>query len=597
MNNDANFITEYEKRENLSRNDRENLLEGIGLWCSFYRENPGRLVEDYLKIDIHPFQHFLLYQLMHNYQNAIIGTRGIGKTWILALFSVVMCILYPGSIVVVSSKRKSQAKEVMVKVMSDTMHGKSYALRQEILKFNDNNNEMFIEFKNGSKIMSVVSSEDARSKRATVLICDEYVKMDCNIVDTVLVPFLSTPRQCGFMSKPEYRGKREYIRENTEVYISSGWYSSEWGYTRFQECVKGMINNEGMFACSLPFTVALEHGLTTETRIRKEMKKESMSASKFLMEYSALFHHEMDGAFYQSKFMTPCRVLEDKDMFYPPTKDEYFRCKGKKNKPYHIPKEKGEIRILSCDIAISKGKGTASKDNSIYSCIRLIPTKDNEYERLLVCMESYLAKEAESQAVRIKELYEDFEADYIVIDTQGIGYTVASYLYKKSYDKDRGKEYPGYVTFNDDAKIDDEIKKNGVPVVYAMNASSSLNMKMNNSLRDNFYTQKIKLPVTELDAKSLIFQTEGVKANELMKKMQIEGELLQPFIQTDLLVSEMINLETVWNEDVFKLKEKGKAKKDRFSSLLYGNYLGDYFEEELYKKKYKKKGGYLFLSR
>lgn len=75
-NNEAQFTTEYEERENLSKDSRENLLEGIGEWCAFYRENPGRFASDYLKINIHPFQDFLLYQLIHNYQNAIIGTRG-----------------------------------------------------------------------------------------------------------------------------------------------------------------------------------------------------------------------------------------------------------------------------------------------------------------------------------------------------------------------------------------------------------------------------------------------------------------------------------------------------------------------------------------
>lgn len=589
-----NFITKYETRDDLSKDSQENLLEGIGIWGAFYRKNPGRFCIDYLKIDIHPFQHFLLYQLINNYQNAVLATRGLGKTWILGLFSVIMCILFPGSIVVVSSKRKSQAKELLGKVMGETMYGKSYALRQEIKRYSDNNNDQIIEFHNGSKILTCVSNEDARSKRATVLICDEYVKMDCNIVDTVLVPFLSTPRQCGFMTNPEYRGKKEYYRENTEVYLSSGWYSSEWGYQRYQECVKGMLENEGMFACSLPFTVALEHGLTSERMIRKEMKKESMSASKFLMEYCALFFHEREGAFYQSKFINPCRTIEDKDVFYPPNKNDYLRYKMLDDKPYQIPKVKGEIRIISCDIAISKGKGKSSKDNSIYDCIRLIP-KNGEYERHLVCMESYLGKDAESQAIRIKELFEDFQADYIIIDTQGIGYTVADYLYKKSFDKDRGKEYPGYVSFNDDAKIDYEIKRSGVPVVYAMNASANLNMQMNNSLRDAFYTQKIKLPITELDAKSLIFQTENIKSNDLKRKISIESELLLPFIQTDLLVNEMIGLETIWNEDTFKLKEKGSAKKDRFSALLYGNFLCDYLEKENYKKLNKKKGGYMFL--
>lgn len=588
--------TEHEERDNLTGDSRKDIIEGAGEWGAFYRENPGRFCVDYLGIDIHPFQHFVLYQLMHNYQNVIIATRGIGKTWILALFAVVYCLLYPGTIAVVSSKRKGQAAELFQKIMGPTMYEMSYALQQEIEKYSDNNNENVLKFKCGSQIKIAVSNEDARSGRANLLICDEYVKMDCNIVDTVLVPFTSTPRQCPFMTKPEYRGKEEFIYENTEVYLSSGWYSSEWGFQRCEETVKGMISkDDDMFVCSFPFTVALEHGLTTKKKIKKEMNKESMSASKFLMEYCGLFYHEMDGAFYQSKFITPCRTLEDKDVFYPPTQDQYIRYKTKKGiKPYQIPKKQGELRVISCDIALSKGTGN-SKDNSIYTCIRLIPNENGEYERNVVCIESYLGKEAESQAIRIKELFEDFEADYIIIDTQGIGYTVSSYLNKRSFDKNRGKEYPGYVPFNEDAKIDDDIKKYGVPVVYSMNASQELNMKMNNSLRNAFYIQKIKLPVTELEGKSIIYQTEGVQANDFKRKLEIEGDLLTPFVQTDLLVNEMINLQTVWNEDKFKLKEKGISKKDRYSSLLYGNFLADYLEEENYKKLNKKKGGYLFL--
>ena len=589
--------TNHVERDNLSKDDRENIIEGIGLWASFYRENPGRFCVDYLGIDIHPFQHFVLYNLMHNYQNVIIATRGIGKTWILGLFAVVYCLLYPGVIVVISSKRKGQAAELFEKIMGPTMYEASYALRQEIEKYNDNNNENELKFRCGSKIKIAVSNEDARSGRANLLICDEYVKMDCNIVDTVLVPFTSTPRQCPYMTKPEYRGKEEFIEENKEVYLSSGWYSSEWGYQRCKETVQGMLSpDEEMFVCSFPFTVALEHGLTTKKKIKKEMAKESMSASKFLMEYCGMFYHEMDGAFYQSKFITPCRTLESKDVFYPPSKGEYLRYKGKSGlKPYQIPKEKGELRLISCDIALSKGT-TNSKDNSIYTCIRLLPTEDGEYIRHIVCIESYLGKEAESQAIRIKELFEDFESDYIIIDTQGIGYTVSSYLNKKSYDRNRGKEYPGYVPFNDEAKTDENIKKMGVPVVYAMNANQDLNMKMNNSLRDAFYTQKIKLPIPEIEGKGLIYQTENIKTDDFKRKLEIEGDLLAPFIQSDLLVNEMINLETVWNEDKFRLKEKGIAKKDRYSSLLYGNFLADYLEEDLYKRADKKQSGFLFFN-
>ena len=44
----------------------DNLLEGVGMWGSFYRENPQRFVEEYLNIKLKLFQKFLIYAMMHN---------------------------------------------------------------------------------------------------------------------------------------------------------------------------------------------------------------------------------------------------------------------------------------------------------------------------------------------------------------------------------------------------------------------------------------------------------------------------------------------------------------------------------------------------
>lgn len=44
----------------------DKLLEGVGIWGSFYRENPQRFVEEYLNIKLKLFQKFLIYAMMHN---------------------------------------------------------------------------------------------------------------------------------------------------------------------------------------------------------------------------------------------------------------------------------------------------------------------------------------------------------------------------------------------------------------------------------------------------------------------------------------------------------------------------------------------------
>lgn len=113
-----------------------------------------------------------------------------------------------------------------------------------------------------------------------------------------------------------------------------------------------------------------------------------------------------------------------KHVFYPRTTLDYKN--NRKNK-YAIPKMDNEIRVISNDIAFVAG---SQNDNSVYSCIRGIPesltytSNDNEieikqgYRRQYPYIESNQIGDTTLQAIRIRQLYEDFDADYIVIDAR-----------------------------------------------------------------------------------------------------------------------------------------------------------------------------------
>ena len=216
-------------------------------------------------------------------------------------------------------------------------------------------------------------------------------------------------------------------------------------------------------------------------------------------------------------------------------------------------------------------------------CWRLIPNKYGLYDRQVCCIESYNGKEQESQAIRIKELFEDFDADYIIIDTNGAGSGVWSYIQKKNYDVDRGKEYDAYTCFNDDNTVDKELASQGIPIVYSMKAYAKENHQMIQSLMNMFITKGIQLPLPSIDAKEMLYEKENIKKNEITKRMKMEGELMTPYIQTDILITELINIEHEIREGMYKIVN-GRARKDRVSALLYGNFLCDYFEKENYKK-------------
>ena len=69
--------------------------------------------------------------------------------------------------------------------------------------------------------------------------------------------------------------------------------------------------------------------------------------------------------------------------------------------------------------------------------------------------------------------------------------------------------------------------------------------------------------------------------NSFLKKTPDEqSRILAPFVQTTALVNELINLEYSLLKDNVRISEKGNARKDRYSSLAYCNFLANLLEEE-----------------
>ena len=128
-----------------------------------------------------------------------------------------------------------------------------------------------------------------------------------------------------------------------------------------------------------------------------------------------------------------------RQVFYPRSTIDFKS--GRKNK-YAIPKQDNEIRVISNDVAFVAGK---QNDNSVYSCIRAIPesvTYEREnntievkqgFRRQYPYIESNQIGDTTKQAIRIRQLYEDFMADYIVIDARNGGGQIVYSLQKILY--------------------------------------------------------------------------------------------------------------------------------------------------------------------
>lgn len=335
---------------------------------------------------------------------------------------------------------------------------------------------------------------------------------------------------------------------------------------------KGKSNT---FVCDLPYTCAVEHGLLDQERVDAIRSEEDMSEVSWLMEMCGVFYGENEQAFFKSNEVNPCRTITRP--FYPPTNIEYLQNKGKKGKT-SLKKQGGEIRIIGADIALASGK---QNDNSVYTLMRLLPNA-GEYKREVVHIETHNGVSSEKQSIRLKQLFYDFEADYIIIDTQGVGVGVWGELQKVQYDSERDIEYPAFTCFNEDNTVDKLMARGSLPVVYSLKVT---NAKMNHdiamSLKDAFITKKVRLPINDAEARDMLVE----KEKDFLKKSGVEQAYLQrPYVQTTALVNELINLEYSIPNGYVKVYETGTARKDRYSSLAYSNYLADILEKKEKKK-------------
>lgn len=253
-----------------STSKTERLMNGIGTWASFYRANPQRFTKEYLGIRLKPFQAILIYMMSISTHFMYLASRGQGKTFLTAIYCCVRCILYPETKIIVASGTKGQAREVVEKI--DDLRKKSANLRREISDLSPSSNDPKVEFHNGSWIKIVASNDNARSKRANLLIADEFRMIDLNVINKVLRKFLTAPRQPEYLNKPEYAHLKE---RNKEFYLSSAWYMHHWSWGKLKAFYKNMIDpTKKYFICGLPYQLAIKEGLLDEEQVLDEMSEE-----------------------------------------------------------------------------------------------------------------------------------------------------------------------------------------------------------------------------------------------------------------------------------------------------------------------------------
>ena len=570
-----NTTNNKKSEKQLANEKSQRIMEGVAAWCAYYRNNPQRFVKEYLNVSLKRFQKILIYAMMHNNHFMFWASRGLGKTWLTALFCVVRCILFPKTKICIASSTRTQANEVLSKIADDFMKNYGWGsdnLRREISECSIGANKAVIEFHNGSWIKVVTAADTGRGNRANILITDEFRMVDKDTIDTVLKRFLSSPRQPNYLNLPEYKNNADLLESNIEIYMSSCWYKSHWSFEKSKAYTVNLLGGRnGYFVCALPYQIAIKEGLLKRVDVEDEMSETDFDAVKFEMEMGCLPFGDTDGAFFTFDDISNRRKL--KTAIYPS-----FTI-GNKN--LKIPDlVANERRILSVDIALMASK----KQNNDASAIIInsaIPTNNDNYTSNIIYMENHEGLTTDELALVVRRLYDIYKCTDLVIDTAGVGTPVFDKLIQDIVDPTTGELYPALSCCNDKAMAERCKVDNAPKVIWSIKASAPFNTEICTLLRSGFQNGKINLLVSEFEAEEILKdKIKGFAKMSAYDQMQYK----LPYIQTTLLVYELINLEYEIKGTNVKITEKSGMRKDRYSSLAYNYWVQCQLEREMLRK-------------
>lgn len=563
-------MSSKKSEKQIANEKSQRIMEGIAIWASFYRYNPHRFVKEYLNIDLKLFQKILIYAMMHNHFFLYIAARGQGKTYLTALFCVVRCILFPKTKICIASSTRTQSNEVLLKITDDFMKTHEWGsdnLRREISFATVGANKAVIEFHNGSWIRVVTASDSGRGARANILIVDECRMVDLDTINTVLRRFLTAPRQPNYLNNPKYE---HLLERNKEIYMSSAWMKSHWLFDKAKAYTVNMLDDaKKYFICSLPYQISIKEGLLQREQIEDEMSEADFDAMKWSMEMESLFFGDTDGAFFTFDDVSNRRKL--KNAIYPPA----FINKTK------IPDlVLNERRILSVDIALM----ASSKHKNDASAIIInsaIPKNNNSYTANVIYLENHEGLNTEELALIVRKLYAQYKCTDLVVDAKGVGLGVLDALVQDIVDPETGELYHALSCCNNKDYADRCKVDNAPKVIWAIQGSPSFNTEICTLLRSGFQQGKINLLVSEFEAEEILKdKIKGFSKLSAFEQMQYK----MPFIQTTLLVYELISLEHEIKGTNIKITEKSGMRKDRYSSLAYNYWVQCQLERETLRK-------------
>lgn len=527
-------LKDKEKRENIDYSPFERVKPHFKAMLSHYREYPDLFLDMVRSPDalfgLTPFQRVYIRVLLRNKKVGIVASRGTSKTYVNVLANYVKCILYPNNRLAIAMPTKNQSAQVTQEKIEEIWRDYP-VLKNELKSWSFQKDYVELKFKNGSTLDTLTVGESSRGLRGQGLSLEEIVdpRMDRDTINEVILPILSNPRRTKHGVDPNEISL-------TQAYITTASHKQSYAYEKFKEIHDEMVAGKSSVLLIASYEMGVRFGTLRIEEVQDKMESATYSPLSFDREMKSIFTGSSEDSLVSSEDINNARILET---------PEHKASKAKD----------GSFYVLSYDVARAEGSQNAQSSLVV---IKATPRGDGSYIRNIVNIYTMEGTHFKNQAIFLKQKVEEFKASMLVVDSNGLGAGVVDYLVTEI------DENPPYSVVNDD-RYNSYKTSDSIPILFLVSAQSkgTKNADIVNRFMTSVKIGDIKLLKSETIARGLTKEKDGSKL----------ANFLLPFIQTDRLIDEIMNLEYVQRGNTTTVKQVSNAiEKDRYSALAYGNF-------------------------
>jgi hypothetical protein len=420
--------------------------------AKFLRYNLGFTTELSLGLTLEAYQELTLNSFFNRNYCMLVWGRGGAKSFCAAIYCILKCMLEPGTKILIASINFRTSRRVFNEIEKFLMSPEA-ALARQCFGLKSKRNDQYEWQINGGSITAIpLTGEKIRGIRANVLILDEFLLLPPDIIDNVLIPFLSSPRDVGeririrkledeLMKKGLLHTDNRHIFENTSqmLCLSSASYTFEHLFRVHQQWSHLVENPDeqdskegelpGTYFISQLSYEALPPHMIDQGAIQVAQSGGS-SHHSFLREYCARF---IDGgdSYFSPKKMHVCTIPDGE---YPTTK-----VVGDSDKKY----------ILSIDPNFSSSK------SADYFAMSIIELDEDKKQGVLVHGYQAAGSSLQDHIKYFYYLYKNFNIDLIVIDHAGAD-TFIDAVNNSEYMKGVNRKI-GFIDFDSDKENEDYV--------------------------------------------------------------------------------------------------------------------------------------------